>query len=276
MHTTFTYDQYVESANFIRDRLSGMLPKTLLLLGSGLGSLAGEVKKPIAISYSEIPNFRVSTAPEHAGWLVCGYLKNKPVLIMQGRLHVYEGFSAQEVAFPIRAARLLGVTSLVVTNAAGGINTAYKPGDLVALTDFVKLSLPNPLTGPSIPEFGPRFCDMSYVFDREYRSLVKKLAEEKSITLHEGVYYYATGPQFETPAEIRAFRTLGGDVVGMSTVHEVIAAVHAGMRVLGISLVTNMAAGVLEQPLTQEEVFTEANKAKEPFTNLIKAFLEKM
>ena len=184
-------------------------------------------------------------------------------MIMQGRFHVYEGYTAEEVAYPVRVAKLLGVQILIATNAVGGINLEYKVGDLVALNDFIKLSFPNPLIGKNIPEFGPRFKDMSHVFDRDFLRLVKEIAREQGITLREGVYFYATGPQYETPAEIRAFRTLGGDVVGMSTVHECICAAHSGMKILGISLVTNMAAGVLDKPLTEEEVIMEAEAAKD-------------
>jgi purine-nucleoside phosphorylase len=246
------------------------------VLGSGLGFLADEVKNPVSIPYADIPHFKTSTAPGHAGRLVCGELGGKPVLVMQGRVHVYEGYTAAEASFPIRVAKLLGVDSLIVTNAAGGINLDYRPGELVALTDFIKFSFPNALIGPNIPEFGPRFCDMSYVFDREYISLLKELAAEQNTKLHEGVYFYATGPQYETPAEIKAFRILGGDVVGMSTVHECTTANHAGMKILGISLVTNMAAGVLEQKLTEEEVLEAGEKAKGYFAKLIISFLERV
>ena len=197
-------------------------------------------------------------------------------MVMQGRFHVYEGYSAEEAAYPVRVAKLLGAHTLVVTNAAGGINLDYKVGDLVALNDFIKLSFPNPLIGKNIQEFGPRFQDMSHVFDRDYLKLIKEIAGEQDITLREGVYFYATGPQYETPAEIRAFRLLGGDVVGMSTVHECICAAHAGMRILGISLVTNMAAGVLDKPLSEEEVIREGEAAKDHFSRLLLAFLQRV
>ena len=269
------YQDYAESADFIKGRLKGFSPAYLLILGSGLGVLGDYVQNPIFIPYGEIPNFRTSTAPSHAGRFVCGELGGKPVMVMQGRLHVYEGYTAEEVAYPVRVAKLLGVQTLIATNAVGGINLSYKVGDLVALNDFIKLSFPNPLMGKNVQEFGPRFNDMSRVFDRDYLTLLKEIAKEQSITLREGVYFYATGPQYETPAEIRAFRLLGGDVVGMSTVHECICAAHAGMKIMGISLVTNMAAGVLDKPLSEEEVIREGEKAKDRFGKLLLAFLQR-
>ena len=271
----FQYHHYTESADYIKGRLQGFSPAYLLILGSGLGVLAEQIEKPVYIPYSEIPHFKTSTAPSHAGRFVCGELGGKPVMAMQGRLHVYEGYTAEEVAYPVRVAKLLGVQTLIVTNATGGINLDYKVGDLVALNDFIKLSFPNPLMGKNIPEFGTRFQDMGRVFDREYIRLVKEIAGEQGLDLKEGVYFYATGPQYETPAEIRAFRTLGGDVVGMSSVHECICAAHAGMKTLGISLVTNMAAGVLDQPLSEEEVIREAEAARDRFSRLLLAFLQR-
>ena len=267
--------KYTESADFIRSRLRGFSPAFLMILGSGLGVLAEQVRNPVYIPYGEIPHFKTSTAPSHAGRFVCGELGGKPVMVMQGRFHAYEGYSPEEVAYPVRVAKLLGVQNLIVTNAAGGINLEYEAGDLVALNDFIRISLPNPLIGANIPEFGPRFPDMSHVFDRQYLDLLKEIAREQGITLREGVYFYASGPQYETPAEIRAFRFLGGDVVGMSTVHECISAVHAGMRILGISLVTNMAAGVLDRPLSEEEVLREAEAAKDRFSQLLLTFLQR-
>lgn len=272
----FQYKDYQESADFIKSRLNGFTPAYLLVLGSGLGIMADQVQDPVYIPYGEIPHFRASTAPSHAGRLVCGRLGGKPVMVMQGRMHVYEGYSAEEVAYPVRTAKLLGVQSMIVTNAVGGVNTEYKVGDLVALNDFIKFAFPNPLLGTNLPEFGLRFCDMSHVFDRDYINLLKEIAKEQGVILREGVYFYATGPQYETPAEIRAFRLLGGDVVGMSTVHECICAAHAGMKILGISLVTNMAAGVLDKPLTEKEVIDEAMASQGRFSRLLTAFLQRV
>jgi purine-nucleoside phosphorylase len=271
----FYYQDYKESADYIRERLNGFSPAYLLVLGSGLGVLAEQVRNPVYIPYGEIPHFKPSTAPSHAGRFVCGGLGGRPVMIMQGRMHIYEGYTAEETAYPVRTAKLLGVRALIATNAAGGVNLEYKTGDLVALNDFIKFSFPNPLSGKNISEFGARFPDMTYVFDREYLKLIKEIAAEQKITLKEGVYFFTTGPQYETPAEIRAFRLLGADVVGMSTVPECVCAVHAGMRILGLSLVTNMAAGVLDKPLTEDEVITEANAAQDRFARLLLAFLQR-
>jgi len=271
----FQYQDYAQSADFIKGKLQGFTPAYLLVLGSGLGVMAEQVQNPIFIPYSEIPHFKTSTAPGHAGRFVCGELGGKPVMVMQGRFHVYEGYTAEEVAYPVRVAKLLGAHSLIATNATGGINLDYKVGDLIALNDFIKLSFPNPLIGKNIPEFGPRFNDMSKVFDRNYLKLIKEIAGEQGNNMKEGVYFYASGPQYETPAEIRAFRLLGGDVVGMSTVHECICAAHTGMRILGISLVTNMAAGVLDKPLSEEEVLREGEAAKDRFGKLLLTFLQR-
>jgi len=271
----FQFEDYTQSADYVKGRLHGFSPAYLLILGSGLGVLAEHVQDPIYISYSDIPHFRTSTAPSHAGRFVCGVLEDKPVMVMQGRTHMYEGYTAEETAYPVRVAKLLGAHTLIVTNATGGINLEYKVGDLVALNDFIRFSFPNPLMGKNISEFGPRFKDMTHVFDRDYLKLIKEIAGEQGINLREGVYFYASGPQYETQAEIRAFRLLGADVVGMSTVPECICAAHAGMRILGISLVTNMAAGVLDKPLTEEEVFKEAQSAQDRFARLLLAFLRR-
>jgi len=269
----FKYEHYQESAKAIEKRLGDFRPEWLIVLGSGLGFLADEIEGAIAIPYGEIPNFPVSTAPGHAGRFVAGTLRGKRVLAMQGRFHIYEGYSAEQAAFPVRVAKLLGVTGMIVTNAAGGVNTDYKVGELMLIKDFIRLAFHNPLTGPNIPEFGERFCDMSKTFDPDLRDLAKQIAKERGITLHEGVYIYATGPNYETPAEIRAFRTLGADAVGMSTMPECIAANHAKMRILGVTLVTNMAAGILDQPLTEKEVLDSAEAAKIPFSGLLLEFL---
>ncbi|MDR2952710.1 MAG: purine-nucleoside phosphorylase [Treponema sp.] len=271
----YEYQHYAESAEYVKSMLSDFRPSFLLILGSGLGVMGERVENPVHIPYGDIPHFKTSTAPGHAGRFVCGDLGGKPVMVMQGRFHVYEGYSAEEAAYPVRVARLLGAESMIVTNAAGGVNLNYKVGDLVALTDFIKFAFPNPLLGKNVPEFGPRFADMSAVFDKGYLKLIKECAAQQGITLREGVYFYATGPQYETPAEIRAFRTLGADVVGMSTVHECICAAHDGMKILGISLVTNMAAGVLDKPLSEEEVLTEAQAAQGRFSSLLLDFLKK-
>jgi len=271
----FQYKHYAESADYIKSKLLNFSPAYLLILGSGLGGLAEEIQFPVYIPYGEIPHFKPSTAPSHIGRFVCGNLGGKPVMAMQGRMHVYEGYTAEEVAYPVRVAKLLGAHTIIVTNAAGGVNLDYKAGDLVALNDLIKFAYPNPLIGRNVPEFGPRFHDMTYVFDKDYLKLIKEIAKEQGIAMREGVYFYVTGPQYETPAEIRAFRLLGADVVGMSTVPECISAAHAGMKILGISLVTNMAAGVLDKPLSEKEVLEAANAAKDRFSRLILTFLQR-
>ena len=256
------YQTYCESAEYLRARLGGFRPEVLLILGSGLGSLADTVSDAVAVPYGDVPHMRESTATGHAGRFVAGTLAGRRVLMMQGRLHVYEGYTAAEAAYPVRVARLLGCERLIVTNAAGGVNTSFHVGDLMIITDFIRLAGPNALIGPNIDEFGPRFPDMSHVFDRNYIAVLHEAARSLDEPLRSGVYYYTTGPQYETPAEIRAMRTLGADAVGMS--------------ILGISLITNMAAGVLDQPLSGEEVIAEGERAKERFSRLILAFLERM
>lgn len=265
----FSYGNYVESAKYISAQIGERKPEVLVVLGSGLGFLAGRAEDKVEIPYSEIPNFSVSTAPGHAGKLVIGNLGGVCAMIMQGRVHYYEGYSPEQIVFPVRTAKLLGVKSLLLTNACGAVNTEFKVGDIMAISDHIKLCAPNPLIGPNIDEFGPRFCDMTYTYSPVLRKDAKKIAKELEIGLREGVYFYFTGPQYETPAEIRAARTLGGDVVGMSTVYEAIAANHCGMDVLGFSLVTNMAAGVLDKRLDQDEVIRVAEEAKKDFSALV-------
>ncbi|MDR1538858.1 MAG: purine-nucleoside phosphorylase [Clostridiales bacterium] len=272
----FSHKEYAESADFIERRLNGFKPEFLLILGSGLGFLGYMAEDPIYINYREIPHFKASTAPGHAGRFVAGKLSGKNILVMQGRLHIYEGCQPEEVAFPIRVAHLLGARSMIITNACGGVNKDYSVGELILLNDIIKFSYPNPLIGPNIDEFGPRFKDMSHIFDASYLKLAKEIGSEQGLLLKEGVYFYMTGPQYETPAEIRAIRVLGGDVVGMSTAPECLAANHCGMRTLGISLVTNMAAGILDEPLTEEEVLSEAEKAKGYFSKLVLEFLRRV
>lgn len=272
----FTYGQYQESAQAIRDRIGGFVPKCAMVLGSGLGYLGDVVEDPIAIPYSQIPHFKASTAPGHKGQLVFGKLAGQPVAVMQGRMHHYEGYSYQEVAYGVRVLRLLGAETLFVTNAAGGVNLDFKPGDLMLITDQIKIFLESPLRGENLPEFGVRFPDSSYLYTPALQDLARQEAKALGIGLREGVYMYFPGPQYETPAEIRMARLLGADAVGMSTAPEVIVAGHCGMEVLGLTLVSNMAAGVLDQPLTEEEVLTAAAQAKEKFSALLLACLGKL
>ncbi len=271
-----TMHDYRESAAYLQERLGSFRPEALLILGSGLGNLAQRAENPVVIPYADIPHFVKSTVMGHAGRFVAGMLGNKPVLMMQGRFHLYEGYTPEQVAYPVRVAGLLGIKSLVVTNAAGGVNPAFHPGELMLITDFIRFADPDPLIGPNFEEFGPRFPDMTYVFDREYMRLFREAAAEAGDTVREGVYFSMSGPRYETPAEIRAIRTLGGDAVGMSTVPEAVAANHMGMRILGVSLIANMAAGMLDQPLSGEEVIAAAEAASERFEGHMIRFLERL
>ena len=270
----FTFAHYQESAEALRALLDGFQPEIAMILGSGLGSLGDEVEKAIVVPYGEIPHFRKSTAPGHKGQLVFGTLQGRRVAVMQGRMHHYEGFSYEEVSYAVRVLRLLGAETLIVTNAAGCVNRAWRAGDLMLITDHIKLFMESPLRGENLPEFGVRFPDASKLYTPALRDVARKAAQSLSIPLREGVYMYFPGPQYETPAEVRAARMLGADAVGMSTAPEVITAGHCGMRVLGFTLLSNMAAGILDQPLTEEEVFAAAAEAKDRFSKLILACLE--
>lgn len=247
-----------------------------VILGSGLGDYAEALEDAVKLPYSEIPGFPRSTVAGHAGMWCCGTLYGKRVVMMQGRFHYYEGYSMKDVTLPVRVMQKIGVKTLVVTNAAGGVNLGYHPGELMVIGDMFSMTAQNPLIGPNLDAFGPRFPDMSCAFDKELRALAHECANEQGFALREGVYAQMTGPTYETPAEIRMLRTLGADAVGMSTVPEVIVALHGGMRVLGISCITNMAAGILDQPLNHAEVTETANRVKGQFRNLLDRIIEKM
>lgn len=272
----YVFQQYQESAEALRKRLNGFEPRVLLILGSGLGALGDEVENPIVVSYEEVPHMKHSTAPDHKGRFVFGRLAGRDVAVMQGRLHAYEGWSFADAAYPVRVLRLLGAESLIVTNAAGAVNDAFDVGDIMLITDHIKFFAMSPLTGPNVEEFGPRFPDMSHVYTPALQTVARGAAKKLDLRLQEGVYMYFPGPQYETPAEIRAARILGADAVGMSTVPEAIVAAHCGMKVLGFTLCTNMAAGVLDQPLTGEEVIEAGNAAAPRFAALVKACLEQV
>ncbi len=244
-----------------------------VILGSGLGDYVEALEDAKSIAYSDIPDFPVSTAPGHAGRWWCGLLHGKRVCMMQGRFHAYEGYGLEDVTMPVRVMKKLGVKLLIVTNAAGGVNLDYKPGDLVVLSDFINLSGKNPLTGPNLDEFGPRFPDMSRAYDRDMQALALECGRELGLELKQGVYCWLNGPTYETPAEIRMTRTLGADAVGMSTVPETIVARHSGMNVLGISCITNMAAGILDQPLNHQEVMETGERVKGTFRKLLDAVI---
>lgn len=262
-----------KAADYIRGKI-GESPEIGLVLGSGLGVLGNDVENPVVIDYKDIPGFPLSTVPGHAGRLVVGTLEGRSVLVMQGRFHYYEGYSLEQVTFPVRVMKMIGIGNLLVTNAAGGVNMAFRPADLMLITDHIKFFSDSPLRGKNIDELGPRFNDMSEAYSRELRDLAKKAAAAEGIDLREGVYAFMGGPSFETPAEIRMLRTLGADAVGMSTVPEVITAVHAGMRVLGISCISNMAAGILPQPLNHEEVMETGELVKEKFLTLVRGVVK--
>lgn len=276
MMETYTYQQYQQSAAALADRLGDFRPEVLLILGSGLGSLGDQVEQPLVVPYAQVPHMKRSTAPDHKGQFVFGRLSGRNVAVMQGRLHTYEGWSFADVSYPVRVLRLLGAKTLLVTNAAGAVNTAVSAGDIMMITDHIKLFGVSPLCGANLDEFGPRFPDVSAVYTPALRKAAREAAQALEIPLREGVYMYFPGPQFETPAEVRMARILGADAVGMSTVPETIVAAHCGMQVLGFTLCTNMAAGVLDQPLSGEEVLEAAEAARPRFTSLVKACLERV
>ena len=272
----YTYEQYQESARFLSERLEGFRPKVLLILGSGLGALADEVENPTAVPYDQVPHMKHSTAPGHKGQFLFGRLAGQDVAVMQGRLHTYEGWSFADAAYPVRVLRLLGAETLIVTNAAGAVNTAWSAGDIMLITDHIKLFGVSPLCGPNVEELGPRFPDMSHVYTPALQQTARDAAGAQGLDLKEGVYMFFPGPQYESPAEVRAARLLGADAVGMSTVPEAITAAHCGLKVLGFTLCTNMAAGVLEQPLSGDEVIAAGEEAGPKFTALVRGCLERM
>ncbi len=259
-----------ESASFIREKIGEKKVSIGMILGSGLGVLARELADPVTLRYEDIPNFPSSTVPGHAGTLVTGELEGKRVMVMNGRFHYYEGHSMDVLAFPVQVMKYLGIDDLLVTNAAGCVNVAWNPGDLMVISDHIKLISDNPLRGENVDALGERFFDMSQAYDKELRLLAHRSAGAIGITLREGIYQLFSGPSFETPAEVRFARMCGADAVGMSTVPEVIAANHAGIRVLGISCMTNMAAGILSQPLNHEEVLETGERVKSTFIALVR------
>ncbi len=272
----FTYEHYQQSAAVIREKLGAFRPKVLLILGSGLGFMGDQVEQPVIIDYKDIPHFKVSTAPDHKGRLVCGMLAGVPVMVMQGRMHYYEGYTPAEVSYPVRVAKLLGVESMIVTNAAGAINREFRVGDLMLISDHIRIMGESPLRGENVAQFGPRFCDMTETYDPALRLMALEKGRELGLPMQQGVYFYFPGPQFETPAEVRLARELGGHAAGMSTVYEATVANHCGIRTLGISLITNMGAGILNQKLSGEEVNETAARSKDSFSALVLACLPGM
>ena len=268
-----------EAASVLRGRLS-VVPRVGIILGSGLGPLADEVENPSVVPYAEIPHFAVSTVSGHAGQLVAGTLEGVPVAVMRGRVHFYEGYSLQQITFPVRTLHRLGADLLIITNAAGGLNPAYRPGDLMALRDHINLlglAGQNPLIGSDEPELGVRFLDMSDPYDGELRAQALALGSELTVPIHEGVYAVVAGPSYETRAELRYLRTIGADAVGMSTVHEVIVARHERMRVLGISVITNAANPDAEvADVNHEEVLTMAQRAGAGLAAIVRGIIRPM
>jgi len=269
------YQQISEAAQYLKTKYANT-PKIGLILGSGLGVLGEEVENATRIPYEEIPNFPVSTVEGHAGQLVFGTINGVEVVVMQGRFHFYEGYSMDKVTFPVRVMKEIGVEQIIVTNAAGGVNTEFKPGDLMIISDHINCFGTNPLIGPNDSKLGTRFPDMSTAYCPKLRAMAKEVAASINLEVQEGVYLGNTGPTYETPAEVRMARIMGGDAVGMSTVPEVIVANHAGLKVLGISCISNMAAGILDQPLNHEEVMETTEKVKADFLKFVKELVKQM
>ena len=250
---SYTYEYFQKSADYVKS-IVPYTPEVALVLGSCLGPFADTIEDPIVIDYKDIPNFLISTVDSHAGKLIFGTVAGKKVVCMSGRFHSYEGYDFEQLVIPVRLFKLLGVKATILTNAAGAVNESYRPGDIMIVKDHIKLAGHSPLRGPNVDEFGPRFFDVTHMYTPALRKLAKDCAEGIDLRVHEGVYYFFTGPQFETPAEIRAVRILGADAVGMSTVTEALTAAHCGMPLMCLSVMTNMAAGVLDRPLTNGEV----------------------
>lgn len=257
-------------------KITDFEPKVAIVLGSGLGGYAGDIKVECEIPYSDIDGFPVSTVPGHDGRFIFGYVEDVPVVCMKGRVHYYEGYPISDVVLPIRLMKMLGAGILFLTNASGGINPSFSAGDFMLIRDHIATFAPNPLIGPNIDELGVRFPDMTHVYDVDLQECIKAAASEQNIKIQEGVYIQLTGPSFESPADIKMLRVLGGDAVGMSTVVEAIAANHCGMKICGISCVCNLAAGMTENPLTHDEVQEAANKAAPLFKILVTESVIKM
>ncbi|WP_027624658.1 purine-nucleoside phosphorylase [Clostridium lundense] len=268
-------EQIKESVQYVKKKID-IIPEIGIILGSGLGDLADKVEDRVNIKYEDIPNMPKSTVVGHAGQYVFGKLNGKNVVMMQGRIHYYEGHKMEMLAMPIHIMKYLCIKTLIVTNAAGGVNEEFKPGDLMIINDHINLAFTNPLIGKNEEEIGPRFPDMSAAYDKDLIQIADKISKNMNIELKKGVYVMMTGPTYETPAEIRMIRILGGDAVGMSTVPDVITAKHCGLKVLGISCITNMAAGILDQPLNHQEVIETSNMVKDKFVKLVSAIVKEI
>ena len=268
-------ERFEQTARFLGERL-GQIPPTAVVLGSGLGEVSQQLEDAIAIPYGQIPHFPLTRNENHRGILWAGKLAGRPVLLLEGRFHHYEGYSMEECAYHVPVLRLLGVRQLIVTNAAGGINPAFRPGDLMLISDHIKLTALSPVEGFEPCSLGPRFFDMGDAYSARLREVARKAAEKTGVLLREGVYAYMGGPQYETPAEIRALGRLGADAVGMSTVPETIMAAYCGLPLLGISCISNMAAGISPTPLSDEEVRETAARASGRFSALLRGIIRKL
>ena len=275
MSASTVYERAEHAARLIRAGVSEE-PRVALVLGSGLGAFADDLEDAVAIPYGEIPGFARPTVEGHAGRLVAGMIERVPVMAMQGRFHYYEGYSFEQVVFPVRVLGVLGIKALVLTNAAGGLNVEFNQGSLMVISDHLNLMGANPLIGLNDERFGPRFPDMSEVYSREYQEVAVAEAPSVGIELRRGIYAALSGPSYETPAEIRMLRTLGADAVGMSTVPEAITARHMGIKVLGISCITNMAAGLLDQPISHDEVMETGERVHDTFKELLRRVIPKL
>ena len=269
------YEDALAAANYIREK-AGFSPEIGIILGTNLGNLSDRITSPVVIPYGEIPGFLVSTAPSHAGKLILGTLAGRRVACMSGRFHHYEGYTYQQLSIPIRVMHCLGVKAVILTNAAGAINLSYQPGDIMIIKDHIKLFGDSPLAGENISEFGPRFPDMTEAYTPRLRKLALDCAASVPLTVHEGVYFFFPGPQFESPGEIRAARVLGGDAAGMSTAPEAITAAHCRMPLLGLSMMVNMAAGVLPEPITGEEIDRISASVLGPFSDYLELIVKRM
>ena len=265
----YTYEYFQKSADFLKSKVD-FTPEIAIVLGSCLGPFAQQIEDPIVVDYADIPNFLVSTVASHAGKLIFGTVCGRKVVCMSGRFHSYEGYAFEQLVIPVRVFKLLGVKTVILTNASGGINSGYRPGDVMVIADHIKLNGYSPLRGPNVEEFGPRFFDVTNMYTPELRKIALDCAKDTSIRVHEGTYMFMPGPQFETPAEIRAARILGADAVGMSTVTEALTAAHCGMPLLAMAVITNMAAGVVNTPLTTSEVDETAQLVAGPFSEYMK------
>lgn len=271
----YDYEYFCKSAEYVKSIIKDT-PDVAIILGSCLGDFADRIENPVVIEYKDIPNFLTSTVQSHAGKLIFGTIAGKKVLCMSGRFHHYEGYAFEQLTAPIRLFKLLGARVSVITNAAGGVNISYKPGDVMVISDHIKLTGASPLCGKNIDEFGPRFFDVTDMYTKKLREVALECAHGSSLTVHEGVYMYFTGPQFETPAEIRAARILGADAVGMSTVTEALTAAHCSMPLLGLSVITNMAAGVTNEKISHEEVGEVAGTISKQFGDYVEKIISRI